>query len=112
MRRAQGGPWAPGKHYGGASQHIEDENDELQDQLQDKVKSLKNLVINIGEETRSQNTLLGQMDDDYEKSGNFLERSLKRVGIISRGSQNYHVVILFAFCFVVFLLLWVILKFR
>lgn len=37
---------------------------------------------------------------------------MKRLGILGKGSHNYHMVILFAFCFLVFLLLWLALKFR
>ncbi|XP_071517131.1 BET1 homolog [Panulirus ornatus] len=116
MRRAQNahtGPYAYNP-YGNSSdsQHLAEENEEMTSQLKDKVKALKSLTIDIGNEVKNQNTLLSDMDDDFQKSGNFLERSMKRLGIIGKGSQNYHILILFCFCFVVFLLLWVALKFR
>ncbi|XP_045626264.1 BET1 homolog isoform X2 [Procambarus clarkii] len=97
MRRAQNanmGPYAYNQ-YGNNSdtQRISEENEEMTVQLKEKVKALKS-------------------DDDFLKSGNFLERSMKRLGIIGSGSHNYHLLILFGFCFFVFLLLWVALKFR
>ncbi|XP_069947942.1 BET1 homolog isoform X3 [Cherax quadricarinatus] len=97
MRRAQNvnmGQYAYDP-YGSNSdtQRLAEESEEMTAHLKDKVKALKS-------------------DDDFHKSGNFLERSMKRLGIISKGSHNYHLLILFAFCFVVFLLLWVALKFR
>lgn len=51
-------------------------------------------------------------DDDMSKGGNLLERSMKRLGAMSRSLHNYHTPILFAFVFFVFLLLWLALKFR
>ncbi|KAK4306556.1 hypothetical protein Pmani_021606 [Petrolisthes manimaculis] len=113
MRRAQTaqvGPYAYNPHSD--SQYLAEENEELTSQLKDKVKELKSLSIDIGHEVRAQNSMLSDMDDDFHKSGNFLERSMKRLGIIGRGSQNYHLIILFAFCFIVFLFLWLALKFR
>ncbi|KAK7083061.1 protein transport protein bet1 [Halocaridina rubra] len=117
MRRAQNAHTAP---YGGynsydsqsETQRLGEENDEMTSELKDKVKVLKSLTIDIGNEVRGQNSMLNDMDDDFFKSGNFLERSMKRLGIIGKGSHNYHLIILFLFCFVVFLLLWVALKFR
>ncbi|XP_045626263.1 BET1 homolog isoform X1 [Procambarus clarkii] len=116
MRRAQNanmGPYAYNQ-YGNNSdtQRISEENEEMTVQLKEKVKALKSLTIDIGTEVRNQNTMLSDMDDDFLKSGNFLERSMKRLGIIGSGSHNYHLLILFGFCFFVFLLLWVALKFR
>ncbi|KAK8753254.1 hypothetical protein OTU49_003575 [Cherax quadricarinatus] len=116
MRRAQNvnmGQYAYDP-YGSNSdtQRLAEESEEMTAHLKDKVKALKSLTIDIGTEVRSQNKMLNNMDDDFHKSGNFLERSMKRLGIISKGSHNYHLLILFAFCFVVFLLLWVALKFR
>ncbi|XP_066968489.1 BET1 homolog isoform X1 [Macrobrachium rosenbergii] len=116
MRRAQNAHTSPYSHnsYGAYSdtEHMGEENESLTAELKDKVKTLKSLTIDIGNEVRTQNSMLGDMDDDFHKSGNFLERSMKRLGIISKGSHNYHILILFLFCFVVFLLLWVALKFR
>lgn len=94
------------------SRYLAEENESRTSELKDKVKALKSVTIEIRNEVRGQNKLLGDMDDEFFKSGNLLERSMKRLGIISRGSQNCHLPILFAFCFFVFLLLWLILKFR
>ncbi|ROT63477.1 BET1 homolog [Penaeus vannamei] len=116
MRRAynaQTGPYAYGQFgHNNDTQHLSEENEDMTAELKDKVKALKSLTIDIGNEVRNQNTMLNDMDLDYHKSGNFLERSMKRLGIIGKGSHNYHMVILFAFCFLVFLLLWLALKFR
>ncbi|MPC08789.1 BET1 homolog [Portunus trituberculatus] len=116
MRRAQNAPQGgPAQHpYGqnSDSQYLAEENEHLTTQLKDKVKTLKSVSIEIRNEVRGQNTMLGEMDDEFFRSGNLLERSMKRLGLISRGSQHCHLPILFAFCFVVFLLLWVALKFR
>lgn len=116
MRRAQNahtGPYAYNA-YGANSetQRMGEENEDMTSELKDKVKALKSLTIDIGNEVRTQNSMLNDMDDDFHKSGNFLERSMKRLGIMSKGSHNYHILFLFLFCFVVFVLLWVALKFR
>ncbi|KAG7166227.1 BET1 homolog [Homarus americanus] len=116
MRRAQNANAGPYTYnsYGGnnESQRLSEENEEMTSQLKHKVKALKSLTIDIGNEVKNQNSMLNDMDDDFHKSGNFLERSMKRLVIMGKGSHNYHLIFLFCFCFVVFLLLWVALKFR
>lgn len=116
MRRAQnaahGLPGAGPYKQNTDTQYLAEENEHLTSELKSKVKELKTVSIEIGNEVRRQNTMLGEMDDEFFKSGNFLERSMKRLGIISKGSQHCHLPILFAFCFIVFFLLWVALKFR
>jgi len=100
-------------NYGKSGSHyIEEENDQLTTQLRSKVKTLKSLTINIGEEVRSQNQLLNDMDDDFSKSGTALSRTLRRLGVMSRSLHNYHTPLLLAFVFFVFVLLWLALKFR
>ncbi|XP_076040708.1 BET1 homolog [Oratosquilla oratoria] len=118
MRRAhsaQTGPFIPRGQYGqspGDQEYLEEDNEQMTSELKDKVKALKSLTIDIGVEVRNQNKMLDDMDTDFANSGNILERTMKRLGIMSKGSHNYHILILFAFCFVIFLLLWVALKFR
>ncbi|XP_018023438.1 BET1 homolog [Hyalella azteca] len=96
----------------GNSKLIEDENEDLTTQLRSKVKTLKSMTIDIGNEVRYQNKMLADMDDDMGKSGSILDRTVKRLGVMSRSLHNYHTPILFAFVFFVFLLLWLALKFR
>lgn len=103
--QSAGNAWSDG-------QHIEEENEELTSQLRNKVSTLKSLTIDIGHEVRTQNRMLGDMDDDMGKGGNLLERSMKRLGVMSRSVHNYHTPILFVFVFFVFILLWLALKFR
>ncbi|KAF2368595.1 Target SNARE coiled-coil domain [Trinorchestia longiramus] len=107
-----GSVYGGGGGMGSNNQLIEDDNEELTTQLRSKVKTLKSMTIDIGNEVRYQNKMLSDMDDDMGKSGSILDRTVRRLGVMSRSLQNYHTPILFAFVFVVFLLLWIALKFR
>ncbi|RXG60767.1 BET1-like protein [Armadillidium vulgare] len=98
--------------YKGETQLLEEENENTTSELKDKVKTLKSLTIEMGNEIRSQNQFLNDMDDDFGRSGGILEQTMRRLGFVSKGSHNYHILILFLFCFFVFLLLWLVLKFR
>jgi len=101
-----------GNYDRSGSHYIEEENDQLTTQLRSKVKTLKSLTINIGEEVRSQNQLLNDMDDDFSRSGSVLQKTLRRLGVMSRSLHNYHTPLLLAFVVFVFVVLWLALKFR
>lgn len=114
MRRAHGGnyydPLPSSSSYGG--EFIETENDDLTEQLKDKVNTLKSLSIDIGAEVKYQDKLLKDMDHDFERTGGFLNNTLGRVTRLSRNSGGYNMLYLILFSIAVFFILYIFLKLR
>ncbi|KAL1238141.1 Ankyrin repeat and LEM domain-containing protein [Trichinella spiralis] len=67
--------------------YLESDNDQLVDQLKNKVSKLKTLTIDIGDEVRRQNKDLSNLDDHFEANRNVLESTMRRLGIISRSGN-------------------------
>lgn len=114
MRRAHGGnyydPLPSSSSYGG--EYIETENDDLTEQLKDKVNTLKSLSIDIGAEVKYQDRLLRDMDHDFETTGGFLSNTIGRVTRLSRNSGGYNMLYLILFSLAVFFILYIFLKLR
>lgn len=91
---------------------IEDENDRMTDQLKDKIHALKSLSIDIGNEVKYQDRMLGDIDDDMERTGGFLGNTMNRVLRLGKGSHNYYILYLFLFSIFVFFILYLVIKFR
>ncbi|KAF7274711.1 blocked early in transport 1 [Rhynchophorus ferrugineus] len=91
---------------------LEHENERSAQELSDKIGVLKSLSIEIGNEVKYQDRLLRDVDDDMDRTGGFLGRTMQRVVKLSRGSHNYIVLYLFVFAIVVFFILYLVLKFR
>ncbi|KTG05893.1 hypothetical protein cypCar_00002571 [Cyprinus carpio] len=110
MRRAglgEGGP--PGNYVASGHSLYEEENEHLQEGLRAKVNALKHISVDIGNEIKYQNKMLGEMDSDFDSTGGLLGATIGRLKLISRGSQTkvYCYMLLFAL-FVFIVLYWVI----
>ncbi|XP_050310883.1 BET1 homolog [Anthonomus grandis grandis] len=91
---------------------LEHENERMAEELSEKIGVLKSLSIDIGNEVKYQHKLLNDVDDDMDRTGGFLGKTMSRVVKLSRGSHNYIVFYLFVFAVVVFFILYLVLKFR
>ncbi|XP_072532205.1 BET1 homolog [Salminus brasiliensis] len=110
MRRAGLGEGAPQGNYVARGHNVyEEENEHLQEDLRAKVNALKHLSIDIGNEVKYQNKMLGEMDTDFDSTGGLLGATMGRLKLLSRGSQTkiYCYMLLFAL-FVFIVLYWVI----
>lgn len=94
------------------SNEIEDENDRMTNELQEKIGVLKSLTIDIGNEVKYQDKLLRDVDDDLDKTGGFLGTTMNKVLKLSKGGQHYIILYLFLFSIVVFFILYFVIKFR
>ncbi|XP_008544992.1 BET1 homolog isoform X2 [Microplitis mediator] len=92
--------------------HLEHENDQLEDDLSDKIHALKTLSIDIGTEVKYQDKILRDMDDDFERTSGSLTSSVARVIRMAKAGHNYYIIYLFLFAIFVFFVLWIVLKFR
>jgi len=93
-----------------SSTHLEDENNDQTNQLADKVKALKSLTIDIGEEVREQNKYINKMDMDFDSSQGLLGRSMKRVQAMASAGHFRFIFILLAFAMFVSVVCWMIIK--
>lgn len=110
MRRAHAG-----NYYEPLSQNsneIEEENDRMTSELQEKIGVLKDLTIDIGNEIKYQDKMLRNVDDDMDRTSGFLGTTMSKVIRLSRGSHNYYILYLFLFSIFVFFLLYLVIKFR
>ncbi|GAA5924198.1 SNARE domain- containing protein [Sporobolomyces koalae] len=62
-----------------AAEDIEGQNDEALGQLSQKVKLLKNITINIGNEVRDSTKMLNGMNDTFGETGDFLSGTMKKM---------------------------------
>lgn len=108
MRRAHGYSYSPVPSD--VANGIEQENDELEEELSDKIRVLKSLTIDIGNEVRSHDQLLRNIDNDFEKTGGFLGHTMSRVLRLSRGRHNYYIWYLCLFAVFIFFILYIVIK--
>ncbi|KAK6191546.1 BET1 homolog [Patella vulgata] len=111
MRRANAGNEQT-YGYTPTSQMLEDESQQLEDQLSSKVSALRTLTIDIGTEVRSQNKMLNDMDNDFDKSGGLLASSMNRLKAIAKSGGHRFIFYLLLFALFVFGVCWMIVKFR
>uniref|UniRef100_A0A8C4WXY1 BET1 homolog n=1 Tax=Eptatretus burgeri TaxID=7764 RepID=A0A8C4WXY1_EPTBU len=107
MRRAN---TAEGVNYAGGGQRLyEEENEEMAQHLREKVTALKSLSIDIGNEVKMHNNLIGEMEVDFDSSAGLLGSTVGRLKKLAGGSQTWLMLYMMLFaCFVFFVLYWVI----
>ncbi len=88
------------------------ENTQLLDEMESKVSSLKHLTNEIGRESKEQNRLLDDMEDDFTTAGGMLNATMKRLtNMMNTGSSN-HMCYLVVFIFGLFMFMYLVLKTR
>uniref|UniRef100_A0A5S6R0I6 t-SNARE coiled-coil homology domain-containing protein n=1 Tax=Trichuris muris TaxID=70415 RepID=A0A5S6R0I6_TRIMR len=90
--------------------YLESDNDQMVDGLKHKVTTLKSLTIDIGDEVRRQNKELGGLEDHFESSRNVLEATMRRLGLISRSGGARFTLYLVLFSFMVFVMMYYIIR--
>ncbi|CAH8430951.1 unnamed protein product [Schistosoma bovis] len=91
---------------------VHDDHDRLNLELREKVDGLRSLSIKIGDELRSQNSLLGDMAGAFDRSEGVLRSTMSRLSRmakqnLSSGLCCYVIV----FVCIIFLMCWFILRF-
>ena len=100
----------PGANYPRSRSHLEDENDELTEGLKQKIYSLRNVTVEIGEEVRYQNKYLSEMDSAMEKSTGILQGTMRKVVAMAKAGHFSFYWILTLFAFFVFGVIWLLSK--
>jgi blocked-early-in-transport protein 1 len=91
-------------------QMMEQENDRLANELTSKVSALKHLTIDIGNEVRNQNRLLGDMDDEFDSSGGLLQSTMGRLTKMSKAGHHKLMWYLILFALFVFFVCYLSIK--
>ena len=94
------------RSHAGKYPHIEHENQQLEEDLSRKIKALKSLTIDIGNEVREQNKFLKTMDDDFDSSGSLLKSTMDRLITMSKVGRNIYLLYLFISAMFVFFVFW------
>ena len=101
-----------GYSYGEESEPMFAQNDELVDGLRSKVGVLKSLTLDMGDEIKSQNQLLRNMDNEFDSSWGLLSTSMARVKKLAASGQNKFILYLVSFSCFVFFFIYLIIRFR
>ena len=113
MRRSQGYNYQPLPQAPGTSNDLlEDENQRMADELQDKIGALKSLSIDIGNEVKYQDKLLRGIDDDMDRTGGFLGTTMSRVIRLGKNGHQKYMCYMFLFALFVMLVLYFVIKLR
>lgn len=113
MRRAGLGEGGPQGNYVASGYSVyEEENEHLQEGLKAKVNALKHLSIDIGNEVKYQNKILGEMDSDFDSTGGLLGSTMGRLKHLARGSQSKVFCYMLLFVLFVFIVLYWVIKLR
>lgn len=97
-----------GRRYNDANTNIlEQQNNDRISELSEQVARLKGLTVDIGSEVREQNSLLDQMGEGFLSTGDLLQGSLAKIGIMLDTSSGKHMCYMVLFVvFVVVFLYW------
>jgi len=116
MRRSQGYNYQPLSQTASrpSTSHdvLEEENERMAEELKGKIGALKSLTIDIGNEVKYQDKLLRGIDDDMDRTGGFLSNTMARVVRLGKSGHQKYMCYMFLFALFVFLLLYLVLKFR
>jgi len=86
---------------------LEQQNNDRISELSEQVARLKGLTVDIGSEVREQNSLLEQMGEGFLSTGDMLQGSLAKIGIMLDTSSGKHMCYMVLFVvFVVVFLYW------
>lgn len=86
---------------------LEEDNDRLISDLEQKVAALKGATTGIHEEVSSQNRLLGGMADDFAKADNLMSGTLRRLdSLITSAGGSSHMCLIVVFMLALLILLW------
>ena len=81
-----------------------------EEELMNKTSRLKQITISLGNEIRESNKYIKGLDDDFDKSKNFLEATIGKVTKLARYGNCKIYFYLLLFSFFVFFILYLVIK--
>uniref|UniRef100_T1IH28 BET1 homolog n=1 Tax=Strigamia maritima TaxID=126957 RepID=T1IH28_STRMM len=91
---------------------VEQENEQMVEGLKHKITALKSLSIDIGNEVRTQNQMLSDMDNDFDTGSGFLNSTMGRLHRMTKAGHNRYILYLILFSLFVFFIIYILMKFR
>jgi hypothetical protein len=86
---------------------MEDDNDRLVSDLEQKVQALKGATSGIYDEVTAQNRLLGGMADDFSKADSLMSGTIKRLdGLLASVGGSSHMCLIIVFMLFILVVLW------
>lgn len=89
---------------------LEKQNDEQVASLSEKMKTLKEVSLLIGEEMRNQNKFLDEMDDDMHSTRTMLGTTMNKLGVMMQTQGGSVMWILIIFILLVFIFVYFYIK--
>ncbi|TIA93587.1 hypothetical protein E3P99_00063 [Wallemia hederae] len=92
------------------TQEMENQNDQHLEGLSSKVRLLKDITLNIGQEARDSAIELGSMNDSFESTGSLLSGTMSRLKHMSRkqGGRCWVYTTFFFIVFWIFIITWLV----
>lgn len=121
MHGRGGGGYNPGSlESGGGGVNARDTNSNIMEQqnndrineLSDQVARLKGLTVDIGNEVREQNSMLGDMGENFGNVGDLLAGSLRRIGTMLESGGAKHMCYMIAFIVAVMIFLYWVMTYK
>merc|ERR1719187_1280663 len=85
---------------------LEDQNEQMESHLKDKVSQLNDIAIKIGMELKDQENLTNGLNDTFNSVSSIITNTTGKIGKMLKSQSNNHIRYLLLFCLIVFLLLW------
>ena len=85
---------------------LEDQNEQMESHLKDKVSQLNDIAIKIGMELKDQENLTNGLNDSFNNVSSIITNTTGKVRKMLKSQSNYHIRYLLLFCLFVFLVLW------
>ena len=83
---------------------LEDQNEQMESHLKDKVSQLNDIAIKIGMELKDQENLTNGLNETSDNLSSVITNTTG--GKMLKSQSNYHIRYLLLFCLFVFLVLW------
>ena len=83
---------------------LEDQNEQMESHLKDKVSQLNDIAIKIGMELKDQENLTNGLNETSDNLSSIITNTTG--GKMLKSQSNYHIRYLLLFCLFVFLVLW------
>ncbi|KAJ1543827.1 protein transport protein bet1 [Cladochytrium tenue] len=86
--------------YADSQYALEQQNDDHVDMLSEKMRTLREISVQIGDEVSYQERMLNGMEDDFSKTGDILGTAMRRLNVMARTQSGRWVCALILFVIV------------
>ncbi|KAI9237702.1 hypothetical protein MVEG_11670 [Podila verticillata NRRL 6337] len=95
-------PFDPSKMRGRDYASLESQNEEELSGLHSKVAMLKKITMDIGQEVRESTLFLGEIDQDFGRTGGLLNSTFTRLKVMASTQNGRYMCYMVSFCVFIF----------